>query len=180
MESLFFPVLWKSYSHIPLAFKVGILWGFPVPLLDPQAGKPAVGFRTFTTVGELLWYYCSPVCGSPTLQVRDLILSQLYPSYHLTAASSLSFYLFWEGVRVASLIAQLVKNPLQCRKPWFNSWVGRSPWRREQLPTPVFWCGEFRGLYSPCGHKELDMTERLSHHIFFLFVPQSFCWMFNS
>ena len=97
MESLFFPVLWKSYSHIPLAFKVGILWGFPVPLLDPQAGKPAVGFRTFTTVGELLWYYCSPVCGSPTLQVRDLILSQLYPSYHLTAASSLSFYLFWGG-----------------------------------------------------------------------------------
>ena len=29
---------------------------------------------------------------------------------------------------------------------------GRSiPWRREQLPTPVFWPGEFRGLYSPWG-----------------------------
>ena len=74
----------------------------------------------------------------------------------------------WSGQgQVASLIAQLVKNPLQCRRPWFNSWVGRSPWRREQLPTPVFWCGEFRGLYSLWGHKELDMTERLSHHIFF-------------
>ena len=23
------------------------------------------------------------------------------------------------------------------------------PWRRERLPTPVFWPGEFRGLYSP-------------------------------
>ena len=22
-------------------------------------------------------------------------------------------------------------------------------WRREQLPTPVFWPGEFHGLYSP-------------------------------
>ena len=34
--------------------------------------------------------------------------------------------------------------------------------RREQLPTLVFWSGEFHGLYSPCGHKELDVTERLS------------------
>jgi len=27
--------------------------------------------------------------------------------------------------------------------------LGRSPWRRERLPTPVFWPGEFHGLYSP-------------------------------
>ena len=25
------------------------------------------------------------------------------------------------------------------------------PWRRERLPTPVFWPGDFRGLYSPWG-----------------------------
>ena len=37
--------------------------------------------------------------------------------------------------------------------------LGRSPWRREQLPTPVFWPGEFHGLYSPWGCQELDMTE---------------------
>ena len=29
-------------------------------------------------------------------------------------------------------------------------------------PTPVFWPGEFYGLYSPWGHKELDTTELLS------------------
>ena len=28
--------------------------------------------------------------------------------------------------------------------------------------SPVFWPGEFHGLYSPWGCKELDMTERLS------------------
>ena len=33
------------------------------------------------------------------------------------------------------------------------------PWRREQLPTPVSWPGEFHGLYSPGGHNESDMTE---------------------
>ena len=36
-----------------------------------------------------------------------------------------------------SLIAQLVKN-LQCRRPWFNLWVGKIHWRRDRLPTPVF------------------------------------------
>ena len=38
-------------------------------------------------------------------------------------------------------------------------------WRREQLPTPVFWPGEFHGLYSPWGRKESDTTERLSHSL---------------
>ena len=37
---------------------------------------------------------------------------------------------------------------LQCRRPGFNSWVGRIPWRKEQLPTPVFWPGEFHGQNS--------------------------------
>ena len=87
------------------------------------------------------------------------------------------------------LIAQLVKNRLQCRRPWFNSWVGKTHWRRDRLPTPifldfpcgsagkestckagegkgyplqVFWPGEFHGLYNPWGCKELDTTEWLS------------------
>ena len=60
----------------------------------------------------------------------------------------------------ASMMAQLVKN-LQCRRPAFDPWVGKIPWRRERLPTPVFWPGELRGMYSPRGHKELDTTERL-------------------
>ena len=51
---------------------------------------------------------------------------------------------------------------LQCGRPGFDSWVGTIPWRRERLPTPVFWPGEFHGLYSPWGHKESDMTEWLS------------------
>ena len=40
--------------------------------------------------------------------------------------------------------------------------LGRFPWRRERLPTPVFWPGEFQGLYSPWGCKESETTERLS------------------
>ena len=51
---------------------------------------------------------------------------------------------------------------LQCGRPGFDSWVGKIPWRRERLPTPVFWPGEFHGLYSPWGHKESDTTEWIS------------------
>ena len=56
----------------------------------------------------------------------------------------------------------LVVQLLQCERPGFDPWDGKITWKRERLPTPVFWPGEFQGLYSPWGHKELDTTERLS------------------
>ena len=56
-------------------------------------------------------------------------------------------------------MAQLV-NRLQWGRPGFDPWVGKSPWRRERLPTPVFWPGEFHG--HPWGRQESDMTGRLS------------------
>ena len=35
------------------------------------------------------------------------------------------------------------------------------PWRREKLPTPVFWSREFHEPYSPWDQKQSDTTERL-------------------
>ena len=52
---------------------------------------------------------------------------------------------------------------LKCRKAGFDPWVGKIPWKRERLSTPVFWPGD---LYSPWGHKESNTTERLSLHYF--------------
>ena len=60
---------------------------------------------------------------------------------------------------MTSLVAQLVKNPPAMQETGFDPWVGEIPWRRERLPTPVFWPGESHGLYS---QKELDTTEQLS------------------
>ena len=48
---------------------------------------------------------------------------------------------------------------LQCGRPGFNPWVGKIHWRKERLPTPVFWPGEFHGLYSPWNCKESDTAE---------------------
>ena len=51
---------------------------------------------------------------------------------------------------------------LQYWRPRFDPWVGKIPWRRKSLLIPVFWPGEFHGLYSLWDHKESDMTEWLS------------------
>ena len=48
--------------------------GIPIPLPNSQVGKSEVGPRSFA-VGELLWCSGSPVCGSPTQQVWDFILT---------------------------------------------------------------------------------------------------------
>ena len=42
----------------------------------------------------------------------------------------------------ASLVAQMVKNCLQCGRPGFDPWIGKIPWRRVWQPTPVFLPGE--------------------------------------
>ena len=43
-------------------------------------------------------------------------------------------------VRLALLhfIAQLVKNPPAMQETGFHSWVGKNPWRKHRLSTPVF------------------------------------------
>ena len=64
----------------------------------------------------------------------------------------------------ASLVAQLVKNLLAMWETWVWSLGWEIPWRSERLPTPVFWPGEFHGLYSPWGRKELDMKSDFHFH----------------
>ena len=58
---------------------------------------------------------------------------------------------------------------LLCRRPGFDPWVGKIPWRRKWQPTPVFLPGESHGRrslvgFSPRGRKESDTTERLHSH----------------
>ena len=60
--------------------------------------------------------------------------------------------------------AQMVKNPPAMRRPGFDPWVGKIPWRRKWQPTPVFLPGESQGRGSLVGchlwgRTESDMTE---------------------
>ena len=61
-----------------------------------------------------------------------------------------------------SLMAQLVKILPAMWETWVQSLGWEDPLEKGKAPTPVFWPGEFHGLYSPWGRKELDTTEQLS------------------
>ena len=67
----------------------------------------------------------------------------------------LPWWLRWQRIR------------LQCKRPRFDPWVRKIPWRREWLPTPVILPGESHGQrslggYSPWSHTESDVTEQLN------------------
>ena len=69
----------------------------------------------------------------------------------------------------ASLWLRGLRVHLRCRRPWFDHWVRKIPWRREWQPTPVFLPGEFCGQrslvgYSPWGPKESGTTEQPTHN----------------
>ena len=59
------------------------------------------------------------------------------------------------------------------RRPEFDPWVRKIAWKRKGQPTPVLLPGKSYGqrslaVYSPWGHKELDMTLQLHTHTIFI------------
>ena len=141
--SFFFPQSCGIPSVKPHWPSKPILWGFLLLLPDLQAGKPDVGLRTFTPVGELLWCNYFPVCGLPTRWVWDLILSWLCPSYHLVA----SFFVFGCMVSFLSGFSVFFVSGLSAVSHDFGVFVGRGEltsfysvilpalqWRHKQHP----------------------------------------------
>ena len=69
------------------------------------------------------------------------------------------------------------------RRHGFHPWVGKTPWRRAQQPTPVFLPGESHGQrslggYSPWGLTESDTTEvAAGTEAFPHFLPLSLSWI---
>ena len=46
----------------------------------------------------------------------------------------------------------MVKNLPECGRCGFDPWLGKIPWGRERLPTPVFWPGEIHGQRNLAGY----------------------------
>ena len=62
----------------------------------------------------------------------------------------------------AFLVVQLVKNLPAMQETWVLSLGWEDPLEKGKAPvlfTQVYWPGEFHGLYSPWGPKELDTTQ---------------------
>ena len=92
-----------------------------------------------------------------------------------------------------TLLCSLIGKESACHvgDPGLIPGLRRVPLRREWLPTKVFLSGEFHGQrslvgYSPCGHKESNMTEWLILLVLCTFLPHLYCyhmhlriWKFN-
>ena len=92
------------------------------------------------------------------------LIGSLYPWTDQSLDAGLPWWLRW--LRIC----------LQGRRPRFDPWIRKIPWRREWLPTPVFLPGEFHGQrslagYSPWGPKESDTTKWLT----LLLIPGKVC-----
>ena len=60
-------------------------------------------------------------------------------------------------------VAQLVKNLHAMQETWVRSLGWEDLWRRERLSTPVFWPGEFHGLYNSPGQNTGVGSHSLLH-----------------
>ena len=78
----------------------------------------------------------------------------------------------------ASPVAQLVKNLLQCRRPGFDPCVRKIPWRKERLPTPVSWSGEFHGQYIHGVTKSQTWQSDFHFYLMNLFIFLTNGWIF--
>ena len=141
------------------------------------------------------WEYASGTCGEICGKLLDLYSNALWsPVKCLMVCPGVT--LDWHGQQVERQEGHIVKLgsaghlcilfdvifnhdkglpwwlrwlriSLQCRRPGFDPWHGKIPWRRKWQLTPVFLPGEFYGQrspvgYSPWGLKESDTTERLT------------------
>ena len=161
---------------------------FPNSITIPTSTLGFVQFLVFTHVVGIKWVsYFS--CGFLTLLVR-FISHFRFPLCEMPPFLLWCFCLnYWHPLYILDL------NPLQLhvliffffnangfpagsdgkesacnagRRPGFDPWVRKLPWRRKWQPTPVLLPGESHGQrslagYSPWGHKESDTTERLTH-----------------
>ena len=99
-----------------------------------------------------------------------------YQSYLLSLSKFLVFKIFFWKLFIYLFLAMLglwlswERICLQCGRPGFNPWVGKIPWRRERLPTPVSWPGEFHGLSQRVRHDWATFTS----------LPFTSCWVLDA
>ena len=89
------------------------------------------------------------------------------------------------SVDQASLVAQTVKKKkkkkihLQCRRPGFDSWIGKIPWRRAWQPTPVLLPGESPWTEEPGGLQSIA-SQKVRYYWatkYTCFVDQPHLWV---
>ena len=157
-QSSFFPSFSRGHTEITRssgpclrfpsprgpACRKGRLMGTEVSCINPDRflHSPRSGLHPFPLLGIQMW-----LCFSKPVQTH-------YPGALGTALdvnghnqekkgrpSNLGNSKFTQVTQLCCWLRQLRIHP-QCRRPGFNPWAGKIPWRRAWQPTPVFLAGE--------------------------------------
>ena len=106
---------------------------FQVSLSEPQAAFLDVRCRAFTIVGELLWYFCSPVTYSEGMGFEFIVIVPLLLSccdFHFFFERGVSFLVCSSVlllIVVQQLVAVMVQEEMNRHPPTPLSW-NRSLW----------------------------------------------------
>ena len=154
-----------SYTYLPFLYLWWSVYSHLLLILFPP-------IRLSYWVVRLLFFFNSGC---------KFLIKYMFCKYFLSACgvgfnflNSTSLCLLWKPFFLFSYLhfglpcGSVVKNPPTIWETWVQSLGWEDPLERERLPIPVFWPGEFHGLYSPSGHKESDMTEWLSLTFFWV------------
>ena len=95
--------------------------GISCPFVESSGWEAWCVVQNLHNSGKSSWYYCSPVCGSPTWQVWDFVLLWLCPSYCLTVACLLTWGIFILFLWVPVSFCQYIFNS-RCsgRRRWVH------------------------------------------------------------
>ena len=120
-------------------------------LCDPASKKTGAK-------GKLRWALAVKCSWGPKPQTTQ---SQVVPS------QKLPWKLWFNQYSPGAGDKQSTCQCSRCKRPGFNPWIGRIPWRKKWQRTPVFLPGESHGQrslvgYSLWGCKESDRTEHWS------------------
>ena len=112
------------------------------------------------------------LCPKPCLGSKLIATTEELNTHHIAVILCSGWgcrnLCLWVTILLGFPGGSVVKN-LTCRRPRFNPWVEKIPWRKKWQPTPVFLPGKFHGQrslvgYRPQGCKESDANERLNYH----------------
>ena len=161
-----------QYIYKVSMFSFDLIW----PWVDRAFHSALVTNQVMEKVFSFSWACPGPSNGGVSHQ-NLLVLDNKLPRWVWWAEKYLPTPLLLKDVHVlipgtydyteTSWWPRWWKTCLQCRRSRFDPWVGKIPWGREWLPTPVFLAGQFCGhrnlaSYSPWGHKESDTIEWLT------------------
>ena len=142
-----------------------------------------MGLRTFTTVGKLLWYYCSPVCALLTLCTRIWFYNVCAPPtfslqfIHRLRTWSIFFFLVSSSILLLMVVQHLVEILELLQERWvhaillhhlelrsdswqyfygFNSWNNRNKNNSKQIRCNWTW----KLLHIKGSHKQTTTTTK--------------------